>query len=105
MCTFPDGIDMTELLPFGGGYNLTIGRIDFEHSLGLVEGIEDGLLDLTPPLKLRLTWNTVLPFDTYSDLKVAVLEEFSRQDTELRSGLRESMDPFTFDLKVAIEKL
>ncbi len=105
ICTFPDGIDTPELLPSGGGYNLSIGPIEFQHALDLVEGIEDGLLDLTPPLKLRLTWNTVLPFDTYSDLKIAVVKEFAYQEAERRDGLRESMDPFTFDLNVAIEKI
>ncbi len=105
ICTFPDGIGTPELLPYGGGYNLTIGPIEFDYSLGIVEDIDDGLLNLTPPLKLRLTWNTVLEFDTYSDLKIAVLEEFTQQETERRAGLRESMDPFTFDLKVAIDQV
>ncbi len=105
ICTFPDGSDTPELLPPNGGYNLSIGPIEFQHALGLVEGIKDGLLDLSPPLKLRLTSNTPLPFDTYTDLKMAVLKEFADQEAERRAGLRESMDPFTFDLKTAIEKI
>jgi hypothetical protein len=95
-----------------GGFSLDAGVIQWEGYAGLLlddliggEEHAQGMLEVIPPVQFRLSWNDWGSFETFEELKDLVEQEYLHQKRDLSLGLRDAMDPYMFDLGVAIQKV
>lgn len=65
----------------------------------------DGAVNLSAGLVVSLTATSIATFMTYADLYAAVALEYETQKSERLKDERKAVDPFTFDLYVAVSHI
>lgn len=86
-CIFRDSADLISLVE---------GRIPYESNEHVDYSYSGGI-------SLQFTSANFTSFGTYFDLKRQVREEYARENEQLKTGSRSSIDPFVYDLHTSIQ--